>query len=90
MRHPSEWDPWLPPPKYEDVLKSIEAVNSFYEKNTPVFFDQLDTIRSVIKKSTDNKASKKNKDSFFDEASGALKDSMQALIEVYAEGNRTK
>lgn len=76
--------------EYEDVLKSIEAVNSFYEKNTPVFFDQLDTIRSVIKKSTDNKASKKNKDSFFDEASGALKDSMQALIEVYAEGNRTK
>ncbi len=76
--------------EYEDVLKSIEAVNSFYEKNTPVFFDQLDTIRSVIKKSTDNKASKKNKDSFFDEASGTLKDSMQALIEVYAEGNRTK
>lgn len=76
--------------EYEDVLKSIEAVNSFYEKNTPVFFDQLDTIRSIIKKSTDNKASKKNKDSFFDEASGALKDSMQALIEVYAEGNRTK
>ena len=76
--------------EYEDVLKSIEAVNTFYEKNTPVFFDQLDTIRSVIKKSTDNKASKKNKDSFFDEASGALKDSMQALIEVYAEGNRTK
>ena len=76
--------------EYEDVLKSIEAVNSFYEKNTPVFFDQLDIIRSIIKKSTDNKASKKNKDSFFDEASGALKDSMQALIEVYAEGNRTK
>ena len=76
--------------EYEDVLKSIEAVNSFYEKKTPVFFDQLDIIRSIIKKSTDNKASKKNKDSFFDEASGALKDSMQALIEVYAEGNRTK
>jgi hypothetical protein len=75
--------------EYEDLLKSIEAINAYYEKNTPVFFDELDSVKSTIKKSTDNKASKKNKDNFFDEASGMLKDSMQSLIEVYADGNKT-
>jgi hypothetical protein len=75
--------------EYEDLLKEIEGLNSFYEKNTPIFFDQLDDVRANIKKSTDNKASKKNKDSFFDDASGALKDSIQALIEVYGDGNKT-
>jgi hypothetical protein len=74
--------------EYEDLLKSIEAINGYYEKNTPVFFDELDSVRSTIKKSTDNKASKKNKDYFFDQASGMLKDSMQALMEVYADGNK--
>ena len=76
--------------EYEDLLISIEAVNNWYEKSIPVFFEKLDAIKSNIKKSTDNKASKKNKDSFFDEASGALKDSMQALMEVYGDGNRTE
>lgn len=75
--------------EYEDLLKSIEAVNSFYEKNVVIFFDELDEVKSTIKKSTDNKASKKLKDNFFDEASGKLKDGMQALIEVYADGNKT-
>ena len=75
--------------EYEDILKNIEAINGYYEKITAVFFDELDSVRSTIKKSTDNKASKKNKDSFFDEASGMLKDSMQALIEVYADGKET-
>lgn len=75
--------------EYEDLLIIIEAVNSFYEKNIPPFFDEVENIKTFIKKSNDNKASKKTKDSFFDEASGALKDSMQALIEVYADGNRT-
>jgi len=74
---------------YEDILIAIEAQNPFYEKNSSLFFEQLDAIKSIIKKSTDNKASKKNKDSFFDEASGALKDSMQQLLELYADGNRT-
>jgi len=74
---------------YEDILITIEAQNPFYEKNSSLFFEQLDAIKSIIKKSTDNKASKKNKDSFFDEASGALKDSMQQLLELYADGNRT-
>ncbi len=75
--------------EYEDLLISIEAVNSFYENNIPVFFDELDVVRSNIKKSTDNKASKKNKDNFFDEASGALKETMQALIILYEDGNKT-
>ncbi len=75
--------------EYEGLLKKIEALNTFYEKNTVIFFDELDAVRTTIKKSTDNKASKKLKDNFFDEASGALKESMQALIEMYADGNKT-
>jgi hypothetical protein len=75
--------------EYESLLIKIEAENTWYEKNTPVFFDELEGVRATIKRSADNKASKKTKDSFFDEASGALKDSMQALMEIYADGNRT-
>jgi hypothetical protein len=74
--------------EYEDILKSIEAQNPFYEKATGIFFDDLDAVRLSIKKSTDNKASKKNKDIFFDEASVALKDSIEALTELYADGSR--
>lgn len=73
--------------EYEDILKTIEGENAFYEKKVAVFFDDLDKIRSLIKKSTDTKASKKNKDNFFDDASGVLKDSMQALMMVYTNGN---
>jgi len=75
--------------EYEDILVSIEAVNAYYEKSIPVYFDELDSVRANIKKSTDNKASKKNKDQYFDEASGALKDTIQALIELYADGKKT-
>ena len=75
--------------EYEDLLITIEAINPFYEKNIPAFFEELEAVRTTIKKSTDNKASKKLKDSLFDEGSGNLKDSMQALIDVYADGNRT-
>lgn len=75
--------------EYEDLLITIEAENPFYEKNIPPFFDDLETVKATIKKSNDNKASKKSKDNFFDEASGALKDSMQSLLEVYAGGSRT-
>ena len=75
--------------EYEDLLISIEAENAFYEKIIPIFFEQVETVKATIKKSNDNKASKKNKDSFFDEASGALKDSMQQLLELYASGSRT-
>ena len=75
--------------EYETILINIEAINPFYEKNIPEFFNDLDIIRAAIKKSTDNKASKKNKDSFFDEASGILKDSIQSLLTIYDDGNRT-
>lgn len=74
--------------EYEDLLIQIEAMNPFYEKNTPVFFDNIEAVMAAIKRSADNKASKKSKDIFFDEASGALKDSIEALISLYAEGNR--
>lgn len=74
--------------EYEDLLLKIEAVNGFYEKNIPAFFDELDTVRVSVKKSTDHKASKKNKDIYFDEAAGILKDTMQALITFYADGNK--
>ncbi len=74
--------------EYEDLLISIEAVNDFYEKNIPAFFDDVEAVKAAIKKSIDNKASKKNKDVFFDEASGALKDSIQGLLALYADGKR--
>lgn len=75
--------------EYEDLLIAIEAVNSFYEKSVPAFFDELEAVKATIKKSTDNKASKKNKDSLFDEGSGNLKESIETLMELYADGNRT-
>ncbi len=73
---------------YEDLLMSIEAVNQFYEKNIPPFFNDAETVKAAIKKSADNKISKKNKDDFFDEAAVGLKDSLEALIILYADGNR--
>lgn len=75
--------------EYEDLLMEIESVNAFYEKNVPPFFDEVEMIKSTIKKSTDNKASKKSKDNFFDEASGALKDSIHSLLNLFADGKRT-
>ena len=74
--------------EYEDVLITIEAVNPFYEKNISTFFDAVEDIKATIKKSTDNKASKKTKDNFFDDASVALKDSMEALLEFWGNGER--
>jgi hypothetical protein len=76
--------------EYEDILMTIEAVNPFYEKNISSFFNDLDTVKTGIKKSTDNKASKKNKDIFFDDASGQFKDSIEALITLYGDGTRTE
>jgi hypothetical protein len=74
--------------EYEDILIKIEATNSFYEKNISPFFDAVEKINMLIKKSTDNKASKKTKDNFFDDASVALKDSMEALLEFWGDGER--
>ena len=67
---------------YEDLLREIE-LEPTYEKEIALFFEELEPIRSLIKKSNDNKASKKIKDSLFDEASGNLKDSLEALQLVY-------
>lgn len=75
--------------EYEDVLISIEAVNTFYEKNIATYFDDASNAKTAIKKSTDNKASKKNKDAFFDEGSGILKESIQQLIEFFGDGKKT-
>ncbi len=66
---------------YEDLLMRMEA-DSQYEKQVPPYFEALDPIRATIKKSNDNKASKKTKDVLFDEASGALKDSIEALLKL--------
>src|SRR5882762_4195950 len=66
--------------EYEDILIEIEGVNDWYEKNIGKFFDEVSAVKATIKKSNDNKASKKNKDSFFDEASGMLKDSIEGVI----------
>jgi ElaB/YqjD/DUF883 family membrane-anchored ribosome-binding protein len=67
--------------EYEDLLKTIEA-DEKYEDLAAHFFEALAPIRNTIKKSNDNKASKKVKDVLFDEASGALKDSMGEAIQL--------
>lgn len=74
--------------EYENILQQVESLNPYYEKNTADLFSGLDEIRLKIKMSNDNKASKKNKDVFFDEASGALKDSIQSLIDIYDNGSK--
>lgn len=72
--------------EYEDLLQQIES-DKKYEQHVADFFEALDPIRATIKKSNDNKASKKTKDMLFDEASGNFKDSMEALITLYKNGN---
>ena len=66
---------------YEDLLKSMEA-DDRYEKQVARFFERIDPIRATIKKSNDNRASKKAKDVLFDEASGALKDTIEELMQL--------
>ena len=67
---------------YEELLMTMEA-NPRYEQQTARFFEAIDPIRATIKKSNDPKASKKTKDMLFDEASGALKDSMQEAMKLW-------
>ena len=67
--------------EYEDLLQSMET-DARYEKEIAHFFEALDPIRATIKKSNDGKASKKAKDVLFDEASGDLKDTMEALMKL--------
>ena len=65
----------------EDVLKTLEA-NADQEKEVAPYFDAIEPIRATIKKSNDNKASKKTKDVLFDEASGMLKDTIEELMKL--------
>jgi uncharacterized protein YrrD len=66
---------------YEDVLKEMET-DERYQKQVGRFFEALDPIRATVKKSNDGKASKKAKDVLFDEASGALKDTMEEAMQL--------
>src|SRR5688572_19463304 len=66
---------------YEDVLKDMEA-DEKYSAKVPPLFDSLDSIRATVKKSNDPKGSKKAKDTLFDEASGALKDEIEAAMKL--------
>jgi hypothetical protein len=66
---------------YEDVLKTMET-DEHYEQHIGGLFEALDPIRATVKKSNDNKASKRVKDVLFDEASGALKDTMEAAMKL--------
>ena len=66
---------------YEALLQTMEA-DARYEQKIAPFFEALDPIRATVKKSNDNKASKKVKDTLFDEASGELKDTMQELMNL--------
>ncbi|RYE27192.1 MAG: hypothetical protein EOP48_34620 [Sphingobacteriales bacterium] len=67
--------------EYETLLQTIEAVPAF-EKNVAPFFDGVENIRIAVKKSSDNKASKKQKDDIFDEASGDLKDGIESVVNL--------
>src|SRR5215217_4272339 len=69
---------------YEALLQTMEA-DERYEKQIAPFFDALDPIRTTVKKSNDNKLSKKGKDVLFDEASGELKDTMEELMQLSAD-----
>lgn len=66
---------------YEDLLKTLEA-DERYEKQVGRFFEAIDPIRATIKKSNDGKASKKAKDVLFDEASGALKYTVEETMQL--------
>ena len=70
---------------YENLLKDIEG-DARFEKQVVPFFEVLDPIRTTIKKSNDNKASKKAKDLLFDEGSTALKDTVQDLLQLIDTG----
>lgn len=67
---------------YEDLLKAMEADARYEQGAVARLFEALDPIRAIVKKSNDPKASKKAKDVLFDEASGALKDSMEEAMQL--------
>ena len=74
--------------EYEDILMSIEAINGYYEKQLPAFFDVVEEVKLTIKKSNGKKISKKSKDEYFDIAACTLKDSIEELISLYGDGKK--
>ena len=62
-------------------MKEMET-DDRYEKHIGRFFEALDPIRSTIKKSNEAKAFKNSKDVRFDEASSALKDTMEEAMQL--------
>lgn len=66
---------------YEDVLKEMEADEKYGASVAPLF-EPLDAIRATVKASNSPKASKKGKDDLFDEASGNLKDEIEAAMKL--------
>lgn len=70
---------------YEELLQTLEA-NADYEQQIAPFFEAVAPIRATVKKSNDPKASKKEKDVLFDEASGTLKDNLEEL-KKFIEGS---
>lgn len=75
--------------EYEAILGKIESINTWYEKNTASLYPSLESIQGNIKMSNSNKHAKKMKDTLFDEASGNLKDDIQSLIAIYADGKKS-
>jgi hypothetical protein len=74
---------------YEDLLKDIEG-DARFEKQVVPFFEVLEPIRTTIKRSNDNKASKKAKDLLFDEGSSVLKDTIEELLQLIDSGKSSK
>jgi hypothetical protein len=70
--------------EYEDVLIEIETIPA-YEKEIAIYFEALDPIKALVKKSTENKASKKQKDDYFGDAATAFKDTIEELLGVYTD-----
>ena len=68
--------------EYENQLQSIEKISPDFELAVAPHFEGLDPIRALVKKSSDNKASKKMKDDYFDQASGDFKDGVDAVISL--------
>lgn len=66
---------------YEDLLKELEADEN-HGNAVAQLFDPLNDIRTTIKASNSPKASKKQKDDLFDEASGALKDQIESAMKL--------
>ncbi|HVG13292.1 MAG TPA: hypothetical protein VM843_09820 [Flavisolibacter sp.] len=68
--------------EYEAVLQEMEGTEAYPREGIERLFETLDPIRATVKKSNDGKASKKGKDDLFDEASVALKDSVEEAMQL--------